>query len=436
MKCVSYKSHVTKGYTVGPGDGENAATQDRNAEAKLNELTASLEKKMQELKKIPTIVVPMQIWHDIPISVKIDSELQFNSHLLDLITIEETANLNMLLHRLLEFAALHDKRGNSPLRIKVRLKQYPQFYPVFPSEIKSFSATSGGTKKISSLEPWARVDVVRKHGVLHLIMEQITPDLSVHLKDGSRVPLSNEHKNAWPLQDSKDTVVVRNRTPSFSLSIWRPLMSDSSSNISGSTLSQTSGTYSAPFTPNPSHTSVLAGYKPSHPGSSSTTVVGGSQSPPNLHPTTEPSRPATSPPIQPSATQSPPPAKRHLPPEVQKFPVSKPASDTTTQPPSATQNPPLIFQPQHPSPSASNVSDQESSHSALSKLVLPRQADQEDAKADVNNQNSGTALPGFKGHNLRSSIGIGASQVRGKEKEKKRGGVFVWMKEKLEKFAG
>ncbi|KDR76976.1 hypothetical protein GALMADRAFT_139011 [Galerina marginata CBS 339.88] len=419
VRFTESKSQVIKAYALGSSSWENAGKQDRDAGASLNKLATTLEKKMQELENIPTIKVPMQIWHDIPISVNTGSKLQCNSHLLDLIKIKETANLNILLHRLLEYAALHDKKGKSPLPIEIHLVQHPQFYPAFPSEINSFRATGGGMTKINSLEPWAKVQVVRKHGVLHLIMEQGTPDRCVQLWDGSYISLGDEHKNAWPLQDSKDTVVVRNRSELHAPSPGGLSDPNNNSSIYSTVIlvihmaavderllieyirvdfvtgELASGTYSAPSTPNPSHTSVLdESFKP-----------------------TEPSRPATSPPIQPSATQSPPAAKRPLPPAVLNFPASKPASDTNPQPPSATQNPPLIFQPQHPSSSASN-------------------ADQEDAKADVNNQNSGTALPGFKGHNIRSSIGIGASQVRGKEKEKKRGGVFVWMKEKLEKFAG
>ncbi|PPQ95949.1 hypothetical protein CVT26_016115 [Gymnopilus dilepis] len=216
---------------------KSAAAADEFAKKKLEEVRLSVDKKVNSaseslalidnnvvqllvLEKVPKKIIPLRVWLQEPVHIEkkiIRNQeavrLKQNTLFIDKIKIEEAATLTMLLCRLLFFAASH--RG---LIDDVSLVQYPQFYHIFPSKESEFRE-GGKDGRITSLEPWKTIrDVVNEDRYLHLIIDRDPGEkVTLTLWDGRSVTVRDEYRNAWPLEDSRCFIVVRQRTTSFPL---------------------------------------------------------------------------------------------------------------------------------------------------------------------------------------------------------------------------
>ena len=127
----------------------------------------------------------------------------------NIVEVEKSASLNVLLHSLLWAMAIYHLPSFS-------LTQNPQFYRKFPTTKKHFSLSSPVSESSSDLHPhipalniWDPVEKY-KGGTLHLIVGRNTSD-SVVLSNLSKLHLPEIYSNGWHLDDDEDLIVVREK---------------------------------------------------------------------------------------------------------------------------------------------------------------------------------------------------------------------------------
>ncbi|KAF8961842.1 hypothetical protein BDZ97DRAFT_1177022 [Flammula alnicola] len=200
---------------LGKKELDNAAQDDREAAKLLRDLESGLKARMESMARMPKQRLSICFWPEDPFQWDVQRQ-QFtsSSHLVEtLIKVAEATTLDMLMHRLFEYTALHPT-----LWKKFSLKQNPQLYLVFPSTKDTFSqAATRDTERIPCLDPWITVKRFKKH-TLHLIVNrQDASRRNVKLKDGTEVELSPVCTNGWILADCSDRIVVRVKSPDSSL---------------------------------------------------------------------------------------------------------------------------------------------------------------------------------------------------------------------------
>jgi hypothetical protein len=105
---------------------------------------------------------------------------------------------------------------NEDLATYFSLKQNPQFYPKFPSDIKDFQSSSSlpvpKTKRyISALCVWTPVEHYKGRR-LHVIVDRKTPSQEVVLENFSKARLPEIYSNGWPLDGSGTEIAVREKS--------------------------------------------------------------------------------------------------------------------------------------------------------------------------------------------------------------------------------
>jgi len=136
------------------------------------------------------------------------------------VEIEKSANLNVLLHRLFVIRAIQAWDDATYLS----LKQNPQFYSKFPSDIKDFQSPSSpslsfpafNAKPISSLpyipalNPWDPVECYAGR-ILHIIVDRNKSSREVVLEDLSTVQLPENYSNGWYLDRGGTQIAAREK---------------------------------------------------------------------------------------------------------------------------------------------------------------------------------------------------------------------------------
>ncbi|PPR00230.1 hypothetical protein CVT26_008979 [Gymnopilus dilepis] len=232
---------INNGNAIQANAMKEANQRDKEAEKQIEEINGRIKNKMAELEKVPLMHVSINFWPAQPTSLVQQRRngrngWQLRHHNVQLenqIKIDELATLDMLLHRFLEYTATVKLLNGS-----VSLIQYPQFYAVFPHDKMEFEAIAKKQQgRIPSLDPWKTVkNSVQKKAPLHLIVERKADDeKSLTLWNGSQISMPEDCKNAWHLKDS-EAVIVRRRTPSFSLRLLHPdeMSSTTSTNLQSS----------------------------------------------------------------------------------------------------------------------------------------------------------------------------------------------------------
>ncbi|PPQ92016.1 hypothetical protein CVT25_004873 [Psilocybe cyanescens] len=215
-----------------------ATQEDREAFELLQKYSEGLKEEIPMLKRKSHQVLKIILWGHKPIEIGFDESDKAifkspNSIFIDTIEIEETASLDILLHRLIEHSTLSNREGNKQLFGKIPLKLYPQFYTEFPRDVTKFLDGDKLDKTFPSIEPWTKVldSRVRKK-ILHIILNrgplnQKDEDRFIKASNSHRIYLPALYTNGWllsPTENSKfilpDKIAVRQRTPSYSLCLW------------------------------------------------------------------------------------------------------------------------------------------------------------------------------------------------------------------------
>ncbi|KAF4613217.1 hypothetical protein D9613_010924 [Agrocybe pediades] len=222
------------------------ASADMTAQNLIENVNRKVQKKIEDMKKTKRMKMRVKFWKEEPLTwTPASSKPTYNSDECT-VKIEETATLTILLHRCFEFRVIQDSDWN------IHFDQYPYFYGDSPSIPSPYS------KRIPSENPWKLVrDYMNfsdkgSGSPLHIILDRTNPKpISIFKNDKSVESLSLpvHYRNAWQVDTNPVTLIVRNRTPSMSLTSWTPNkpapQGSGFASSSGTTLNDNSSTTSS-----------------------------------------------------------------------------------------------------------------------------------------------------------------------------------------------